>query len=85
MGNDAPPQYFAPPAAGATKLHPDQSQGVEMPRYGAGPQGAQQSGVVGSSVDVEQGQGQGQSESLPPRPPQAAKAKIMGALERFRR
>ncbi|KAL6711958.1 hypothetical protein ACN47E_003001 [Coniothyrium glycines] len=85
MGNDAPPQYFAP--AGAAKAHP--SQGLEMPQYGAPPaaaalQGTQQSGVLGGSsgAGVEQ---QGRSEALPPRPPQAAKAKIMGALERFRK
>lgn len=84
MGNDAPPQYFAPPPpAGATKTHPSQG-GMEMPQYGApGPQGAQQSGVVGSSsTDVEQGQ---QSSSLPPRPPQATKAKITGLLDRFKK
>ena len=52
-----------------------------MPQYGA-PQGGQQSGVVGTSasVDVEQGQ----TQPLPPRP-QAAKAKVMGFVERFRR
>ncbi|KAF1840454.1 uncharacterized protein K460DRAFT_208773 [Cucurbitaria berberidis CBS 394.84] len=85
QNNDAPPQYFPPP--GATKAHPNQAGGagaMEMPQYGGGPQGGpQQSGVVGgsSTADVEQGQ---QTQQLPPRP-QAAKAKILGLVERFRR
>ncbi|OAL56043.1 hypothetical protein IQ07DRAFT_639667 [Pyrenochaeta sp. DS3sAY3a] len=83
--NDAPPGYFAPP--GATKTHPNQGgMAMEMPMYAGGPQGGQQSGVVGGNGrgsgngDVEMGQ----TQALPPRP-QAAKAKIMGVLERFRR
>lgn len=88
MGNDAPPQYFAPPAnANANKMY--NAQGTEMPMYGSqapqGPQGMQQSGVVGSgsgNADVEQGQSQTQGEALPPRP---AKARIMGAFDRFRK
>ncbi|KAI4673229.1 uncharacterized protein J4E88_008841 [Alternaria novae-zelandiae] len=83
QNTDAPPQYFAPPPPGATKMNPNQgAQGMEMPVYGAPPQGVpqqagpQQSGFVGSDVE------QGQSQELPPRP---AKAKIMGVLDRFRR
>ncbi|KAL1657183.1 hypothetical protein SLS61_000225 [Didymella pomorum] len=78
---DAPPVYGAPP--GATKTNPN--QGMEMPQYGAppaqGPQGRQQSGVVGG--DVEQGQQAG--EALPPRPPQKAKAVLKGFTDRFRK
>jgi hypothetical protein len=81
QNTDAPPQYFAPP--GATKVNPHQgAQGMEMPMYGAPPQGVaqqagpQQSGVIGADVE------QGQTQELPPRP---AKAKIMGVLDRFRR
>lgn len=76
MGNDAPPQYFAPP--GATKMSPNQhhGNGVEMPLYGASqgmPQGAQQNGVVGPSAsasgsgsgsgDLEQGHAQPQTQA----------------------
>ncbi|KAJ4382861.1 hypothetical protein N0V86_002086 [Didymella sp. IMI 355093] len=83
---DAPPMYGAP--AGATKAHPNQSAlGMEMPPYSApmaqGPQGVQQSGVVGG--DVEQGGQAGQTERLPPRPPQKAKAVLKGFTERFRK
>lgn len=89
MGNDAPPQYFAP--AGAAKPGPT-AEGYSMPQYGApppppagAPQGAQQSGVVGSSTHSTADVEQGQSQALPPRPPQAAKTKILGVLERFRK
>jgi hypothetical protein len=76
-GGDAPPGYVPPP--GATKMDPNQNPGnVEMGQYpppaGAPPMGAQQTGTVG-------GEGQFQQE-MPPRPPQAKLAKLMG---RFRR
>lgn len=83
QNTDAPPQYFAPPPPGATKMNPNQgAQAMEMPLYGAPAQGVpqqtgpQQSGVIGADVE------QGQTQELPPRP---AKAKIMGVLDRFRR
>lgn len=87
-GTDAPPQYFAPPPPGATKMNPNQQAGqqMEMPPYGApppqmaAPQGPQQSGVIGSgNADVELGQ------ALPPRPPQNAKTMLRGFTERFRK
>lgn len=84
QNNDAPPQYFAPP--GATKVNGNQrteGAGMEMPHYGA-PQGAQQSGIVGASQPVN-GDVEAQNQpQLPPRP-QAAKAKIMGFVERFKK
>jgi len=84
---DAPPQYFAPqPPPGASKTHPNQQGGgMEMPLYGsAGPQGQQQSGVVGGSSSEGAQQQQGQSPELPPRPPNA-RAAVKGFVERFRK
>jgi hypothetical protein len=87
-GQDAPPQYFAPP--GASKMNPSQGgvaqPGMEMPQYGTPPapqyaSGPQESGVVRNDMgDVEQGQ----SQQLPPRP-QQAKEKLKGIVGRFRR
>ncbi len=79
--SDAPPQYFPPP--GASKVNANQTHGgpgMEMPQYG----GQQTSGVVGAGstanpVDVE-----AQNAQLPPRP-RAAKNKLSGVLDRFRR
>ena len=76
--NDAPPQYFPP--QGATKVSGNQAgtAGMEMPQYG------QQSGVAGNSGQNGRTDVEAQNAELPPRPP-TAKAKILGALERFRR
>lgn len=90
-GNDAPPQYFAPP--GATKTNPNQmgAAAMEMPQWqppqGPPPpaMGQQQMGFVGGSGgamgDVE---AQSQNEQLPPRP-QQAKEKLSNFVSRFRR
>ena len=92
-GNDAPPQYFAPP--GATKTNPNQTgaAAMEMPQWVPPPgppppaMGMQQTGFVGASGgpmgDVE-AQNQGQNEQLPPRP-QQAKEKLSNFVSRFRR
>ncbi|KAL1603721.1 putative PHD type zinc finger protein with BAH domain-containing protein [Paraconiothyrium brasiliense] len=71
--NDAPPGYVPPP--GATKMDPNQAPGnVEMGQYPPPPpMGAQQTGVTGES---------GFQQEMPPRPPQAKLAKLMG---RFRK
>lgn len=52
--------------------------------YSGAPQGGQQSGVVGGNGSGNGDVEMGQTQALPPRP-QAAKAKIMGVLDRFRR
>ncbi|KAF2132536.1 hypothetical protein P153DRAFT_284257 [Dothidotthia symphoricarpi CBS 119687] len=84
--HDAPPGYFAP--QGASKMNPDQRAGgaVEMGQFSgemaAGAQGAQQSGVVGSSAGNADLEAQGQA--LPPRP-QPAKVAVRGFMDRFRR
>lgn len=57
---------------------------MEMPMYSGAPQGGQQSGVVGGNGSGNGDVEMGQTQALPPRP-QAAKAKIMGVLDRFRR
>ncbi|KAI8939923.1 hypothetical protein NX059_003651 [Plenodomus lindquistii] len=97
QNTDAPPQYYPPP--GATKMNPNQGQPnhVELPQYGvpggaSGPQGAQQSGVVGAgagagageSGDVEQGSSSTGPQELPARP-ETAKTKLMSVVGRFRR
>jgi len=87
---DAPPQYFAPP--GATKANQNQgvgAGGVELPSYGvAGPQGGQQSGVVGAGEGASGSgpvdQAESSTQGLPPRP-ETAKTKLMGMVGRFRR
>lgn len=72
--HDAPPGYVPPP--GATKMDPNQAPGnVEMGQYPPPPpMGAQQTGVTGGEGGFQQ--------EMPPRPPQAKLAKLMG---RFRK
>ncbi|KAF2662981.1 hypothetical protein K491DRAFT_10285 [Lophiostoma macrostomum CBS 122681] len=87
-GNDAPPQYYAPP--GTAKPSGTQNA-MEMPEYvgppapalaptGGYPMGPQQTGVMGGGPqDVES-----QNQQLPPRP-QQAKEKLSNFVSRFRR
>ena len=74
--SEAPPGYMPPP--GATKMDPNQApSNVEMGQYlppPPPPMDAQQTGVVGGQETFQQ--------EMPPRPPQAKLAKLMG---RFRK